>query len=128
LSGNLHPSIIRFFVERMEGHSVVEQCIQQNAGAEIIFEIQRKNDLPSLLVHLSDAYDYGLGEYLAHPRSLGHGDFILIADPNADWDESLVERARKDKIGIGKIGKLMGALNLRNVWAYETPEERKGNR
>jgi hypothetical protein len=128
LSGNLHPSIIRFFVERMEGHSAVEQCTEQNDGDEIIFEIRRKNDLPPLLVYLSDAYDYGFGEYLARPRSLKKGDFILVADPNANWDASLAESAREDKIGIGKIGKLMGALNLNKVWTYETPEERKSSR
>ncbi|MFZ0882371.1 MAG: hypothetical protein WAN14_03160, partial [Candidatus Acidiferrales bacterium] len=114
--------------EKMEAHNRVERCVRQNADGECIFEIQRKGDLPTLMVYLSDAYDYGLGEYLSRPRSLGRGDFILIADPNANFDESVVPRAREDEIGIGNIKKFMGALNFRNVWMYDTPDAKKGRR
>jgi hypothetical protein len=75
-------------------------------------------------VHLSDAYDYGQWEYLSHPREIGRGDFILIAGFNSRFDESLVELARKDGIGIGVLAKFMGALNLPELWKYKSPEEK----
>jgi hypothetical protein len=45
--------------------------------------------------------------------------------PHADFDTDVVEVAKKARIGIGHIGKFMGALNYTNIWEYMTPDERK---
>jgi hypothetical protein len=108
----------------MDEHDRVEQCRQITVEGEYVFEIERKSPLPTVRVHLSDAYDYGHWEYTSRPKLIGRGDFILIAGFNTRFDESLVEIARKDGIGIGGIGKLMGALSWEKVWLYQSPEER----
>ena len=51
--------------------------------------------------------------------------FILVARPEAYFDQELVARAKKDKIGIGKLAKMMGAMNYEKVYEYETADERK---
>jgi hypothetical protein len=118
-----NASGVTFFLERMESHNKVETCNRLNDEMEYLFEVTRKDGLPTLTVHLSDAYRYGSWEYLSHPRLIGKGDFILVAG-FASVDGAVVEMARKDGIGVGKIGKLMGALNLERVWEYRSPEER----
>lgn len=128
MAGNLAYSTVRFFIERMESHSCVEQCRQLNDQSEYLFEIERKGGHPPVTVHLSDAYSYGYWEYLSHPPRIRRGDFILIARPEARFDESLVKQARKDGIGIGSIRKLMGALNREKIWQYELPEDRPDSR
>jgi hypothetical protein len=122
---NVSFSTVRFFLERMESHNCVERCTRlRTEDDEYIFEIERKGGLARVNVHLSDAYDYGQWEYLSHPREIGRGDFILIAGFSSRFDESLVELARKDGIGIGVLAKFMGALNLPEVWKYKSPEEK----
>lgn len=114
---------VTFFLERMESHNKVEACNRINDDTEYLFEIIRKGELPSIVVHLSDAYRYGTWEYLSHPKRIRRGDFIVVGG-FAALDASVVELARKDKIGLGGIGKLMGALNVRRVWEYRSPDER----
>ena len=47
------------------------------------------------------------------------------ARPEAYFDQELVARAKKYKIGIGKLAKMMGAMNYEKVYEYETADERK---
>jgi hypothetical protein len=121
---NLKPSVLGFFNARMAEHSRVSLHTRTPRADEYVFEIQRKDGLPTINVHVSDAYDYGLVDYLARPKQIGRGDFILIVRPEARFDRSLIERARKDGIGIGMIGKLMGALNLEDVYKYVPQDEK----
>lgn len=119
---DLHPQVLAFFTARMQGHTRVQSCTRDNTTAtEYIFEIKRTDGLPAVKVHLSDAYDYGLAEYLVRPRQVA---FIVIARPEAGFDRSLCNRGRREGIGIGKIGKLMGALNSRDLSTYFAPDER----
>lgn len=113
---DLHYLVVKFFRERMDDHSKVRRYTEIQDAKDILYEIERVNELPSLVVHLSDAYRYTLQDYYSKPRSLGKGNFILIARPEAEYDVDIVSIAAKDKIGIGKIGTLLGALNRKNVW------------
>jgi hypothetical protein len=93
---------------------------------EYIYIVHRTSRLPDVPVHLADAYEYGELDYIARPRELTRNSFVILALPHAhDVREELVERARSDRIGIGKIGKFMGALGRRDVWDYESPQERE---
>jgi hypothetical protein len=124
----LHRQIVEFFESRMATHTCVARCTRMNVADEYIFSIERKDGLGPVKVLLSDAYRYGYADYLARPKQIRHGDFIIVARPEADFDEKLVERARQDGIGIGKISKFMGALNRRLVCDYTSPEEKKKRR
>ncbi len=119
---DLHYLVVKFFRERMEEHSKVRRFTEIQHENDILYEIERVAELPSLVVQLSDAYRYTLQDYYSKPMSLGKGDFILIARPEADYDVDIVSVAAKDKIGIGKIGTLLGALNRKNVWQYQPKE------
>ena len=59
------------------------------------------------------------------PAALGAGSFVVMGMPHADADLEVVEIAKKHRIGIGHIGKSMGALNYKNIWEYMTPDERR---
>jgi hypothetical protein len=110
---DLSNAILQFFIEKMKIHDLVDRCERLPIEDDCIFKIYRRRNLPPVTVFLSDAYDYGFGEYLTKPRGV---DFILIARPEAGFDPSLIARAKADKLGIGKIGKFMGALNNRDIW------------
>jgi hypothetical protein len=92
---------------------------------EYLYRIIRTQG-PEVRVHLSDAYDYSRAEYLARPAEVLRDSFIVLGLPHAhDATPTLIAEARSDGVGIGKIGKFMGALNSRDVSAYETLEERR---
>lgn len=120
---DLHPDILRFFCERMSEHSKVVGFQQIPPPYDLLFRIDRVGDLPPVVVYLIDAYLYGEMDYISRPSCLGRGDFILIATPEGDYDFTVLKRARADGIGIGRIGKLMGALHKREVWLYQDPNE-----
>jgi hypothetical protein len=108
----LHHTNIHFFESRMSEHSRVQQCTRNLAVAdEYIYDIERKDALPTLRVWLSDAYHFGIADYLGRPSCIRRGDFILIARPEAIFNS--IEKANKDGIGIGNIRHFMGALNYR---------------
>jgi hypothetical protein len=108
-------------------HTCVERWEPLDNAVEYLYLIERKRGLPDVRVHLSDAYEYSRGEYLARPEEVAGGNvFVVLGDPHASGPSAaLVAEARKDRVGIGHIGKFMGALNSRNVWEYEAPEERE---
>ena len=72
---------------------------------------------------LSDEYVYTLHDYYSKPRLLNNGGFILIASPEASFNSEIVSLARSEMVGIGKIGKFLGALNFRDVWLYQEPPD-----
>jgi hypothetical protein len=115
---DLHYLVIKFFKERMSEHSQVRGFTEIQDDNEILYRIERVGDLPSLTVHLSDAYRYTMHDYYCKPAVLQSGDFILIARPEADFGEEIVVTAARDGIGIGNIAKFMGALHHRDVWLH----------
>lgn len=122
---DLHHSLLKFLADRMQGHSEVLRLTNILNEEDWLFRIERNRGRPAVIVHMSDAYFYGEMEYMTRPSCLGRGDFILIAKPEARYNDDLVDLARMDKIGIGKIGKLMGALGHEKVWLYKDREEKE---
>ena len=123
----LRSDHIGFFTDRMDQHNLVskwEPIVNQH---EYLFKIKRTlvGSKSDVIVHLTDAYRYGLAEFFARPKQLRAGSYVVIGMPHADADPEVVEEAKKRRIGIGHIGKFMGALNYKNIWEYMTPEERQ---
>ena len=123
----LRPEHISFFTKRMDEHDLVCNCVLIANEHEYLFKIKRS--LPGseseVIVHLTDAYRYGLAEFYARPKQLCAGSYVVIGMPHADAYSEVIETAKKERIGIGHIGKFMGALNYNNLWEYVTPEERE---
>lgn len=111
----------------MNEHSCVASWEPLDNEDEYLYRIIRTRRLPDVRVHLTDAYEYSRAEYLARPKEVTRrNSFILLGLPHANEPMSaLLAEARTNGIGIGKIGKFMGALNSRDVSTYETPEERR---
>src|ERR1700720_668651 len=110
----LYRTHIDFFTQRMSEHSRVEHFTRLQIADEYIFRIERKDGLPDVNVLLSDAYRFGIADYLGCPSTIRRGDFILIARPEGGFDGAVAKRAKEDGIGIGKLATFMGALNFRN--------------
>jgi hypothetical protein len=121
---DLHPSIIDFFIERMSGHNNVADFRDESDEENYLFRIVRARQRDTVLVWLSDAYEFTDADYYARPTALGPGDFILVAKPEGGFhlDQESIDHAR---IGVGQIGKFMGALNSREMWTYLTRDERE---
>ena len=123
---DLHPQILTFFKARMKEHVIVIKLEDLSSSDDFIFLVKRKESMPDVVVHLSDAYEYGHFDFTQRPHAVANaGSFILVAKPEATFDPQQVVEARLQRIGLGQIGKLMGALNKREVWTYYTAEERQ---
>ena|SRR5688572_3636082 len=113
---DLAPSIIRFLEERLTFHSKVKSFEMIDDNEYFIYHIKRKNDMRDLYLLLSDDYYFGDFAIIINHPLLKDGGFILIAKPEAtDYSENNFNK----KLGIGKIGKLLGALNKDKFWTYE---------
>ena len=123
----LRQEYITYFTARMDEHDRVVNWEPIANEYEFLFRIRRTLDgsRSDVIAHLTDAYRYGLAEFFARPNPLGAGSFVVMGMPHADADPEVVEIAKKHRIGIGHIGKLMGALNYKNIWEYMTPDERR---
>ena len=123
----LRPEHLKFFTARMNQHSRVMRCELIANQNEYLFRVRRTlgESMNDVIIHLTDAYRYGFAEYFTRPRQIKAGSYVVIGIPHADAAVDVIEAAREDHIGVGHIGKVMGALNLKNVWEYMTPEERR---
>jgi len=114
----LYPTHVEFFTQRMSEHSRVDRFTRLQIADEYIFRIERRDGLPAVNVLLSDAYRFGIADYLGCPSTIRRGDYILIARPEGGFDSAVAKRAKEDGIGIGKIAAFMGALNFRTPSDY----------
>lgn len=119
-------SLVCYFENNISKHNRVERCERRLSANEdeYIYEIHRKDNLPPVRVYISDAYEYGAGDYTARPGVLKAGDFILVDSFGPGADTTVVEQARHDCIGVGPFRKLFGALNSHDIWKYRMPAEK----
>ena len=116
----LRPEHIAFFTTRMTEHNLVSNWEPIPNKDEYLFKITRilYGSRSDVIVHLTDAYRYGLAEFYARPNRLRAGSYVVIGMPHADTDAEVIETAKLERIGIGHIRKFMGALNYKNIWEY----------
>jgi hypothetical protein len=105
----------------MSDHSKVLSCTMLDVDDEYLFLIKRSGGLSDVIVHYSDTYEYSRATFQTRPPKVGRNSFVLVV-PHAPESDLTVYEARKLGIGIGKIGKLMGALNSEKVWEYDGPQ------
>ena len=123
----LRPEHIGFFTARMDEHDQVRSWGLIANKYEYLFRIIRTTpgSESDVIVHLTDAYCYGLAEFYARPKQLRTGSYVVIGMPHASADPEVIEAARSHSIGIGHIRKFMGALTYRRIWEYTTADERR---
>jgi hypothetical protein len=120
MGSDLYYTIRRFFEDRISGHSMVATIRKLDVEGEIVYEITRLQYRDTIRVWLSDACLFTEMDYFNRPKELRAGDYILIAKPegNGGVTDELIAITQ---IGVGKLGTLMGALNVRKLWAYVPP-------
>ena len=118
---NLHPSIMPFIISKIKGHNSVEHIEDISTTEHIIYKIVRKA-LCDVNILISDAYYFGDFDYLSKPNELNDGGIILIAKPEAHFYSDSQTNYLADKIIIGKIRVVLGALRIDEFWTYEKPQ------
>ncbi len=100
-------SHINFCRERLDNHSNVESCDEVPDSTECILKVVRKDNSKTLIVHLASAYEYTLAEYLVRPEET---NFVVLVPHSIAIDGDVAAQAKKDRVDIGHIRELMGAL------------------
>lgn len=127
---NLHYTIPQYLESALDKHAKVlswERVDKSQTDDHYIYFIRRTAGLSQMIVHLSDEYEYSLDDYFQKPDNIRGGSFILVARPEAVYDDSIVEVAQQDQVSIGKFGALMGALYKEMHWNYVPKERRNEN-
>lgn len=112
---DLHYSIRPYIERALSNHSAVKEIQPVECDEYYAYNIKRNFGMTDVLVVLSDAYYFGEANLESKPKILKNGGFFLIARPEAS---NYVENLEKERIGIGKLGTLLGALNVREFWTY----------
>lgn len=120
MTKDLYYTISQYFEERMHSHSNVDSFDDLSDDDFFVYRITRIKQRDSILVWLSDAYHFTDVDYISRPGDLGAGDYIVIAKPEGAGGaaQHLIDEAR---IGVGRLGEFMGALNSARPWLYEPP-------
>lgn len=110
-----------YFSARMKEHTAVSDCKAIYSKDHYLFKIELLKG-GSINVLLTDAYQFSLADTLLMPENI---DYVVMGMPHAGYSEDAARVLKANHIGIGKIGKFMGAINTPKPWEYRTPEERK---
>ncbi len=122
---DLHPTIMPFVLSRMEFHQDVMKVEDISTKEHYMFRLTRRKGLRDVIVLVSDCYHFSEFDYLSKPAELNNGGFILLAKPESSFPNNLQHHVKEDKIIIGKISILLGALRVDEFWTYEKPVEEK---
>lgn len=118
---DLHPSIVAFFEKVVSNHTHVNKLERLANDEHYIYRVSRNFGLSDVVIILNDGYNYGEYDYLIRPDELNDGGVILIAKPEAHFSNETQDNLVNDKILIGKIAVLLGALQKEDYWNYQKP-------
>ena len=110
---SFHRSILPFFKDKIFPHCKKIQTINDISNKDYcIFEIIRTEGLSQFKVIFSDAYLFTKNDYyeLLNEGLIQQGDFILIARPESNYNNDLLEQIYNDGFYIGKTGFLVKFL------------------
>ena len=117
---DLHIQNLTFFYDRMADHTGVSSYEVIPEDEHYLFRVLRKK-YGSVLVLLTDAYEFSEADAFLMPPET---DYIVVV-PHASYDTAIRRHLAREQVGIGYIGKFMGAINYSRPWEYLTQEERK---
>lgn len=127
---NLHYTIPKYLESSLTKHAKViswSRIDDRQLDDHYIYDVKRSDGLSDIVIHLSDEYLYSIDDYFQKPNNIKEGSFILVARPEATYDDSIVEISIQDCVSIGKFGALMGALYIERHWEYVPKERREEN-
>jgi hypothetical protein len=117
---DLHYTILKFVEKRLDDHSAVAGWERIDCDEYIAYKIDRTRYGDTVTVVLSDAYLFTEFDFVNRPDLAS--EYILVARPEAGHN---ISRAITNtaKIGVGKLGEMMGALNSEQMWSYTPPSD-----
>ncbi|MCP9611949.1 hypothetical protein [Coprobacter tertius] len=119
---DLHYSIRPFIENALKGHNKVYSIQPIDLDDFYAYKIIRTFGLSDMIVVLSDDYYFSSSSLHAKPEILKEGGFFLIAKPEAnDYFASFPD----EKLIVGKLGILLGAINKEEFWKYTIPPKRE---
>jgi hypothetical protein len=127
VSKDLYYTIPQYFLERMHEHSNVLDVEDLSTDEFYLYRIHRRREGDTILVWLSDAYLFTDMDYHNRPVELDPGDYILVAKPEGGAQVS-PELIATERIGVGMLAELMGALTKREPWKYIPPDWKEKQR
>ncbi len=119
---DLHYSIRPFIKNALIGHKAVKSIEEIDTDEYYVYKITRNFGYSDVLVVLSDAYTFNHYSYLNKPDILKNGGFFLVARPEASVNEM---NDIPNKTVVGRLSRLLGALNKSEFWTYEPPQKDK---
>jgi hypothetical protein len=122
---DLHYSIRPFIEAALNAHSAVEEIQSIELDNFYAYKVIRRGGMSSVIVVLSDDYYFGSSSLYNKPEILKDGGFFLIARPEAS---GIDKNEPHEKLGVGKLGKLLGALNREDYWNYFQSIDKKDRR
>ena len=117
---NLHRSILPFIENRLLKHSMVIAIQKFEEDDYYYYIVKRQHNLPDVIVALCDVYHISNLTMYNIPPILNNGGFYLIAKPEATEYFYVIE---ENKIVIGKLNNLLGALYKYNICTYFPPQK-----
>jgi hypothetical protein len=121
---DLHYSIRPFIERALSNHRAVKEIEELDDEEFYAYLVKRNFGMTDVIIVLSDDYNFNDYSYQNKPSILKEGGFFLVAKPEAHC----VERSETDdRIIVGKIGRLLGALNKNEFWTYEPPKKEEEN-
>jgi hypothetical protein len=116
-----HYGNFDFFEAQMQTHAKVADLTAQGGG---LYDLTRTQG-DTLRVFICECYAFGVAEYMETVEKIGRADVVIINSAWCGYTPDAKFHCRNSKIGLFKIGELMGALHRDEYWLYLTEKEKE---
>lgn len=121
---DLHPSILPYWEKALNSHSNVSSWDKLDDSNDYIYRIKRVRG-KDILVLVSDCYEYSLSDFFTRNDLIGQGAMIYMAKPESKYDLEVANVAKQERVTIGMLGEILGALNLDVHWNWESKDRKE---
>jgi len=121
---DLHPSILPYWEKALNSHSNVSSWDKLDDSNDYIYRIKRVRG-KDILVLVSDCYEYSLSDFFTRNDLIGQGAMIYMAKPESKYDLEVANVAKQERVTIGMLGEILGALNLDAHWNWESKDRKE---
>jgi len=121
---DLHPSILPYWEKALNSHSNVSSWDKLDDSNDYIYRIKRVRG-KDILVLASDCYEYSLSDFFTRNDLIGQGAMIYMAKPESKYDLEVADVAKQERVTIGMLGEILGALNLDAHWNWESKDRKE---
>lgn len=117
---DIHRSIRPFIKDCLLKHGKVMDVQEFETDDFYYYIVKRRHNLPDVTIALCD--DYHISQFTLYniPSILNNGGFYLIAKPEATEYFNVI---KENKLVIGKLNNLLGALNKYDICTYFPPQK-----